>query len=55
MVVAGGKMLFLFDADSYDKFYHYIFMHYCRCEPPNYARKDHLVSLSVKSWNRSEM
>ena len=21
--------------------------------PPNYVRKDHLISLSVKSWNRS--
>ena len=32
---------------------HY-FMHFCS-GPPDYARKDHLISLLVKSWNRSEM
>ena len=30
-----------------------LYVMHCCCVPPNYARKDYLVSLSVKSWNRS--
>ena len=47
------KLLFLFDAHK-TSFILAHFMHCCSV-PPNYGRKDHLISLLVKSWNRSKM
>ena len=54
-VVAGEKMLFLCNARKTS----FITTLFLKCTtaavPPNYARKDHLISLSVKSWNCCEM
>ena len=49
------KLLFLFDARK-TSFITTLFYALLQCAAKlNYARKDHLISLSVKSWNRSEM
>ena len=48
------KLLILFDACK-TSFITTLFYALLQTVPPDYARKDHLISLSVKSWNRSEM
>ena len=53
-VVAAGKTCYFCLMHTRQVLSLRYFMHCC-CVPPSYAHKDHVISLSVKSWNRSEM